>query len=499
MSEKEYDLIVIGGGPGGSTAASFVAMAGHRVLLLEREWFPRHQIGESLLPVTIHGICRLLGVDEEIERANFTRKQGGTFRWGKDQEPWTFSFANTWLLSGQGADYAFQVERSRFDEILLRHAGRKGVDVREGHTVLDTIQEAGRTVGVRFTDASGRPQRARARFVIDAGGHNSKIHQHAGERVFAKFFQNIALYGYFENGKRMPSPNEGNILCVAFDEGWFWYIPLSPTLTSVGAVVSKDRYAETFKLGHAGAFQSFVDACPLIKEYLNGARRVTEGPYGIFRVRKDYSYCNTRFWAPGLLLVGDAACFIDPVFSSGVHLATYAALLVARTVNTLLRGTLDAHACTSEFETRYRSEYVAFYDFLVGFYDMLQDEKSYFWSARKVLGTNEADQQAFVRLVAGGATTAEDFLEMRGAKRAFLEEYVASRTRQESPEEFFARYSNASFDANAFTQNLRRGRVEVLAQATQGETRAEDLPVREGGLVPSRDGFHWVTPAKEGT
>ncbi|WP_394834582.1 tryptophan 7-halogenase [Pendulispora rubella] len=499
MSEEEYDLIVIGGGPGGSTAASFVAMAGHRVLLLEREWFPRHQIGESLLPVTIHGICRMLGVDGEIERANFMRKHGGTFRWGKSQEPWTFSFANTWMLSGQGLDYAFQVERSRFDEILLRNAGRKGVDVREGHTVIDTLREAGRTVGVRFVDAAGKERRARAPFVIDAGGHQSKLHQYAGERVFAKFFQNIALYGYFEHGKRMPSPDEGNILCAAFDEGWFWYIPLSPTLTSVGAVVSKEQHAETFKQGYERAFQSFVDACPLIKEYLDGARRVTEGPYGIFRVRKDYSYCNTQFWAPGLLLVGDAACFIDPVFSSGVHLTTYAALLGARTVNTVLRGTLDAHTCMTEFETRYRNEYAAFYDFLVGFYDMLQDEKSYFWSARKVLGTNEADQEAFVRLVAGGATAAEDFLEMSGAKREFLKEYVTSRTRQETAEEFFARYSNTSFDAKSFTRNLRRGRAEVLAQATQGEARTEDPPLRDGGLVPSRDGFHWVAPPKKGT
>jgi halogenation protein CepH len=497
MKEESFDLVVVGGGPGGSTTASFAAMQGHRVLLLERERFPRHQIGESLLPVTIHGICRMLGVHEEIERANFVRKHGGTFRWGKSEEPWTFSFANTWMLANDGLGYAYQVERSRFDKMLLDNARHKGVDVREQHTVVDVVEEDDCVVGVRFLDTDGMERRARARFVVDAAGHQSKLHEGVGERVFAKFFQNIALYGYFENGKRMPSPQEGNILCAAFDEGWFWYIPLSPTLTSVGAVVSKEQHAETFKLGHERAFDSFVERCPLIKEYLAPARRVTEGQYGTFRIRKDYSYCNTRFAKPGLMLVGDAACFIDPVFSSGVHLTTYAALLAARTVNTVLRGDLDEDTCLAEFESRYRSEYAAFYDFLVGFYDMLQDTTSYFWSARKVLGTNEEDHSAFVRLVAGGATTAQDFFQMSGAKREFFRDYVTSRSRAEDPEQFFKRYSDKKFDARAFTRNLRRARAEVMAQALQGQERPVEGMTRDGGLVPSRDGFHWETAQTE--
>jgi halogenation protein CepH len=292
----------------------------------------------------------------------------------------------------------------------------------------------------------------------------------------------------------MPSPNEGNILCAAFDQGWFWYIPLSKTLTSVGAVVSKEQHAETLKGGHEQAFNKFVAACPLIQEFLEPARRVTEGQYGVYRVRKDYSYCNTAFWAPGLLLVGDAACFIDPVFSSGVHLTTYAALLAARTVNTVLRGGMDERECHIEFESRYRHEYVAFYDFLVGFYDMLQDEDSYFWSARKVLGTDEDPSQAFVRLVAGGATTSADFFAMSGTKREFLKNYAVSRTKNEDPEAFFRRYTDKDFDAKAFTRNLRRERAQVMAQAIEGTRRPSEAPLRTGGLVPSPDGFHWAVP-----
>src|SRR5439155_111060 len=140
---------------------------------------------------------------------------------------------------------------------------------------------------------------------------------------------------YYENGKRLPPPNSGNILSVAFKNGWFWYIPLSDTLTSVGAVVSRDA-AEQLS-DPQGAMQHFIDQAPLIKEYLAGAARVTSGIYGEYRIRKDYSYCNTGFWKPGCALVGDAACFIDPVFSSGVHLSTYSALLAARSINTCLR------------------------------------------------------------------------------------------------------------------------------------------------------------------
>src|SRR5580692_4729302 len=131
---NEADVVVVGGGPGGSTLATMVAMRGHRVVLLEKEKFPRYQIGESLLPSTIHGICRLTGVADELAKAEFVRKRGGTFRWGANEEPWTFAFSVSPKMAGE-TSYAYQVERSKFDEILLDHARRMGVDVREQHTV----------------------------------------------------------------------------------------------------------------------------------------------------------------------------------------------------------------------------------------------------------------------------------------------------------------------------------------------------------------------------
>src|SRR5579871_1561290 len=188
-ASEDFDLIVSGGGPAGSTMAALVAMAGHRVLLLERERFPRYQIGESLLPSTVHGIGAMLGIRDQLAQAGFMQKRGGTFRWGANPEPWTFSFGSSTVIS-DGVDYAYQVDRSKFDKILLRNAARKGVDVREGSSVTGLIQDGDRVSGVEFLDDQGRARSARARFVADASGNRSITASHVGSREYSKFFQN---------------------------------------------------------------------------------------------------------------------------------------------------------------------------------------------------------------------------------------------------------------------------------------------------------------------
>jgi halogenation protein CepH len=144
----------------------------------------------------------------------------------------------------------------------------------------------------------------------------------------------------------------------------------------------------------------------MISEYLRDAKRVTEGQYGQLRVRKDYSYFNSKFWRPGLILIGDSACFVDPIFSSGVHLATYSALLAARPINSVLAGLVDEDAAFREFEERYRREYGVFYEFLMAFYDMHVSENSYFWSAKKVTKNTNTELESFVDLV-GGVSSGE--------------------------------------------------------------------------------------------
>jgi halogenation protein CepH len=475
MSDStETDVVVVGGGPCGSTVATLVAQQGHRVVLLEKERFPRYQIGESLLPSTVQGICRLLGVSKELEEAGFPIKRGGTFRWGANPEPWTFSFGISPKFAGTAAP-AYQVERMRFDQILLDNARRHGVDVREQHAVNEVIEQDGRVVGVRCTDADGARHEFRSRYVVDGSGHSSRIHTRVGgKRQYSEFFRNLALFGYFTGGKRMPAPIQGNILAVAFSSGWFWYIPLSDELTSVGAVLMPEAL-DRIQGEHdrERVLNELIAECPMIADFLSDAQRVTSGPYGEIRVRKDYSFIQEKVWRPGLVLAGDAACFIDPVFSSGVHLATYGGLLAARSINTALRGQADPDekSLFEEFELRYRQEYARFHDFLVGFYDMHSDEQSYFWKAKKVTGNVASELQSFVDLVGGGSSD----------ERAL----IAAGS--------YPQRSDGDIDEMAWTVAQAGARIQV--QAATGDAADEQVPIRPGGLVPSLDGMHWALPA----
>ena len=486
-SVEDFDVVVIGGGPGGSTAATLLAMQNHRVLLLERDKFPRYQIGESLLPATVHGICKILGLSEEMKKAGFVRKLGGTFRWGTNPEPWTFAFSTASAIAAPKA-YAYQVERSKFDDLLLRNAARNGVDVREQHSVKEILFESGRACGVEFADASGNTLKATAKYIIDASGNTSHVYKKVGERIYSNFFQNLALFGYYENAGRFPPPRDGNIFCAAFKEGWFWFIPLSDKLTSVGAVVSKE-HGDYLKGGYEEAMKHFIASCPEITRLLANAHRVTEGDYGQLRVRKDWSYSNERFWVPGLVLVGDAACFIDPVFSSGVHLATYSALLAARSINSILNDGMDETRCFEEFEKRYRREFRNFYEFLAAFYDMHQNEDSYFWKARKVLNSHQPTDEAFVSLVAGISSLQEEDLLVDKPQIDRIKEELRQLSPEENNKETAAPYF--ADEKEAFLDVLVEEAVQLQTQASVGAKRSEEKPLFEGGLIPSADGFRW--------
>jgi halogenation protein CepH len=491
-TEDEVDVVVVGGGPGGSTLATLVAMAGHRVVLLEKEKFPRWQIGESLLPSTIHGICRLTGVADELAKAGFAKKRGGTFRWGASPEPWTFAFSVSPRTAGE-TSYAYQVERSKFDQILLDHARRAGVDVRERHTVSDVIDDGDRVRGVTCTGPDGTEVTIHATYVVDASGNTSRIYQHVGTtRQYSEFFRGLALFGYFEGGKRLPGPNSGNILCSAFDSGWFWYIPLTPTLTSVGAVVRREM-ASKIQGDPEEALTALIAECPMITDYLRDAKRITDGQYGQLRVRKDYSYANTRFWRPGMALIGDAACFVDPVFSSGVHLATYGALLAARSINTALARTIDEDTAFREFEQRYRREFGVFHEFLVSFYNMHEDENSYFWSAKKVTDSTSSDLESFVSLV-GGVSSGESAL---GTAEALAHQYrtgasefaVAVDQVVADKEQSMVPLMKSSVIKHAMQEGAKE-QVRVLL----GQSAGPEAPVFADGLVASQDGLSWSSP-----
>jgi FAD-dependent halogenase len=489
---EEFDVIVVGGGPAGSTVASAVALRGHRVLLLDQQTFPRYQIGESLLPSTVHGVCRILGVEDEVARAGFKLKRGGTFRWGRNRDPWQFSFALSPRLSDP-TSFAYQVERNRFDAILLDNARRVGVDVREGCRVSDVVADEERVRGVRWTGPDGGTREARARYVVDASGNTSRIHTHVGgKRTYSDFFRNIAVFGYVAGGRRLPKPNDGNIFCATFDEGWIWYIPLRDELTSVGAVVSRE-HAAAVQGDPTAAWRRLIDSCPEIRDLVDGAPQAGEAPYDEVRVRKDWSYWKTRLWRPGMVLVGDAACFVDPVLSSGVHLATYGSLLAARAINSNLDGTLDEARCFGEFEARYRHEYGLFYEFLMSFYDLHQDERSYFWKARKVTNVGATELESFVELV-GGLASGDAALTAPAEAGARLTAASSDLDRVVGRLPDSDGHRNPLYESAAFRQTFHEGSV-LQERGLLGGPLEEEAPLRPGGLVTSEDGLGWAVTA----
>jgi len=386
----ECDVVVIGGGPAGSTAAGFLAQSGARVVLLEKARFPRYHIGESLLSATLP-ILEALGVSDAIAAAGFVHKPGGTFIWGARDEPWSFFFRE----DPGGRPHAYHVVRAEFDHILLRHAAALGVDVREGHQVHSVDYDGVTTVNA--TDDRGSRTHLAATYVIDASGQQALLGQRDGLRQFDAFFKNLAVFGYFAGAEPLSGPVAGNILSATFADGWVWFIPLHDGTTSVGAVIDAHRFASAAAGDPGALYRRLLAACPPVATRLQTARLVSP-----VRVIRDYSYCSHRFYGPGYLLAGDAACFIDPVFSTGVHLACLAGYLAAQAIASILQGAAPEGALR-EYDSRYRAAFERYLNFLYFFYDHHSDADSYFWRARKVLGTESGidARTAFVRLLSG--------------------------------------------------------------------------------------------------
>ena len=389
----DADVLVVGGGPAGSAAATMLARKGWTVRIYERDRFPREHVGESLLPASMPVLAEL-GVLPAVEAAGFLPKYGATMVWGSDPDPWSWSFRE----SSPRYPHAFQVVRAQFDEILLRNAADQGVDVREDHRVL--AADAGPSgATLRVENGDGREHTARARFVVDASGQAGLIGRARGLREADPFFRNLAVYGYYEGGSRLPEPDANNIFIESVEDGWLWAIPLHTGLVSTGVVVDSAVGRERInELGPEAFFRERVASGPHTAALLSGAT-LTGAP----TIIRDWSYSSRELAGEGFVLAGDAACFVDPLFSSGVHLALSSGVLAAAYVTSALKDPELGRAAAAVYSEQYRQQYHHFREMARLFYASNRTVDSYFWETRRITGADESTpaRLAFVRAVAG--------------------------------------------------------------------------------------------------
>ncbi|OLR94848.1 NAD(P)/FAD-dependent oxidoreductase [Actinokineospora bangkokensis] len=391
-----YDVVVIGGGPGGSMTGTLLTDYGKRVLILEAERFPRYHIGESLLSGTAE-LMKRIGVLDRIEGDGYVKKHGVEWVWGENREPWTVYFKDALAMP---YDYGYQVERGEFDKLLLDNAREHGADVREEHRVTGfELGTGGAPSTVSFTDADGGAHTVRTRWIVDSSGQGGLVTKQLHEQNWDPYLKNLAVWTYWTGAERPPGLDAGNTFLPTFDDGWWWFIPLREDRTSVGMVVDSRVLHEN----REGGMQAYYEAClaktPELAARLAGATQADK-----IHVARDWSYQYDRFSGDGYIAVGDAACFIDPLFSTGVHLAMLSGFLAAVTVNTVLdRPEVPQAEALGFYEAAYRKEFArlrAQVYFLYGGHGSSKD--SYFWHARSQFDVAEIDpEKAFISLIAG--------------------------------------------------------------------------------------------------
>jgi flavin-dependent dehydrogenase len=338
----DCEVLVIGGGPAGSTVAALLAERGRDVVLTEKERHPRFHIGESLLPLNLP-LFERLGVAGEMARIGMP-KHGAEFVSPWHEHSVTFQFADQ---LDRSYPHAYQVRRSEFDQILFRNAARKGARALEACRVTAVeFTDAGALVAARLED--GTERRWRTRFVVDASGRDTFLASRLGIKRRNRRHNSAAIYGHFTGAKRLTGRAEGNITVFWFDHGWLWFIPLADGATSVGAVCWP-YYLKT----RAGSTEQFlldtIALCPALAQRLRDAQLASPAT-----ATGNYSYVAERAMGRNYLMLGDAYTFIDPVFSTGVLLAMQSAFAGADTIETCLDRPREAAAALKRFDATMR-------------------------------------------------------------------------------------------------------------------------------------------------
>ena len=346
IDKTDFDVIVMGGGPAGSSAASMLAREGRSVVLFEKEVFPRHHIGESLMTDTYWTFKRM-GFLEKLKESPFTRKYSVQFanQAGRESRPFYFFEANH-----HESAVTWQVTRSVFDKMLIDHAAEQGAQIYQGVLVKQVLFENDQATGVEVQMTDGQTKQFTAKVIVDATGQSAILSNRFRWRVRDQKLKKAVLYSYFKDAHREPDLNGGATLVLrtgAGSNGWFWYIPLENNITSVGIVADPDYLVKDRGQDLAKIFHEEIEKCQSCRRRVVNAERVDK-IYSLI----DYSYRSRQVAGDGFILIGDAYGFLDPIYSSGVLLALKMAELATDAIHDAFSANDFSAARLGQFQTK---------------------------------------------------------------------------------------------------------------------------------------------------